>query len=95
MLYFHARSNDYRKHRTEEHLATAQFLLVIVNPNFKGVDAIICSSNDIWALQHIISRKHKAATKGFMFFHALINWKENVTWHLVMAGLDLTDVRAA
>ena len=66
-----------------------------VNSNFEGVDAIIRSGNDVWALQYTISRTHKSATKGLIDIRALMNWKRGVAWHLVMVSSSLVDAKAA
>ena len=76
-------------------LAPYNFFWRPVKSNFKGVDAIIRSGDDVWALQYTISREHKPATDGLIEIRRGMNYIRNVKWHLVMVGLHLTDAMEA
>ncbi|KAM6496970.1 hypothetical protein JOM56_007443 [Amanita muscaria] len=66
-----------------------------VQPNFKGVDAIIRFEDDVWALQYTISGEHKPATDGLLEIRKKMNHKKGVKWHLVMVGSKLRNAKEA
>ncbi len=66
-----------------------------VQPSFKGINAIIRSGDNVWALQYTISKEHKDAIDGLNEIRDGMNHKEDVKWHLVMVGLDLKDAKEA
>ncbi|KAK2459274.1 hypothetical protein APHAL10511_008695, partial [Amanita phalloides] len=66
-----------------------------VTPNFKGVDAIIRSGDDVWVLQYTISREHKPVTDDLKDIHDGMNCKKDVKWHLVMIGSTLENAKEA
>ncbi|KAF8351822.1 hypothetical protein F5887DRAFT_932526 [Amanita rubescens] len=57
-----------------------------VKPNFKGVNAIIRSGDDVWVLQYTMIGEHKALTDGLVEIRDGMNHKRNVKWHLVIIG---------
>ena len=59
-------------------------------PNFPGVDALICKGNEVWVLQYTISNSHRSATEGLVRVHSLMNHKRWVTWYLVILGSSLS-----
>ena len=66
-----------------------------VEPNFKGVDAIIRFEDDVWVLQYTISGVHKPATDGLLEIRDGMNHKTGVKWHLVMVGSELRSAEEA
>ena len=63
-----------------------------VKPNFKGINALIRSGNNVWALQYMIN---KFATDGLIEIRDRMNHKEIVKWHLVVVGPNLSNAKAA
>ena len=66
-----------------------------VEPNFKGVNAIIRFEDDVWVLQYTISGVHKPATDGLLEIRDGMNDKTGVKWHLVMVGSELRSAEEA
>jgi len=54
--------------------------------NIKGIDAIICHNDTVWALQYTVCRSHRPVTQGLDEVRDSLNWKRKVKWHLVMVG---------
>ncbi|KAF8509069.1 hypothetical protein BU17DRAFT_99245 [Hysterangium stoloniferum] len=54
--------------------------------NFKGIDALICSGDVVWALQFTISASHSFGTIGFDEVYKIMNYKKIVKWCLVIVG---------
>jgi hypothetical protein len=63
--------------------------------NYEGVDAVLRYGDQIWALQYIVSRSHRAATDGLTEVYKNMNLIYKFKWPLVMIGATRSEADSA
>ena len=64
-------------------------------PNFEGLDAVICDRDTAWGLQYTIRAKHGSVTEGLTQVRKDMNHKQGVKFRVAMLGLEPADAESA
>ena len=57
-------------------------------PNFEGIDSLICVGNTVRVQRYTTSSSHRSANQGLDEIHKIMNHVRGVRWHLDIVGPD-------